>query len=110
MRKKPRSPVISTLSRMLSQEYRVRWIGKETVRCSAGNFSCEVPCYYDPGRKAFTAVLGDLALRGGFPSRLTDAEAAKVEKALVEAIGVRRLFGLAIGRKDVYVQRQQQVS
>ena len=95
---------------MQSQKYHVRWIGKEAVRCSADDFSCEVSCYYDPGRKAFTAVLGDLALRGGLPSRLTDAEAAQVEKALVEALGVRRLFGLAVGRKDVYVQRQQQVS
>lgn len=95
---------------MQSQKYRVRWIGKEVVRCGAGDFSCEVPCYYDPGRKAFTAVLGDLAVRGGLPSLLTGAEAAQVEKALVEALGVRRLFGLAIGRRDVYVQRQQQVS
>jgi thiamine monophosphate kinase len=95
---------------MQSQNYNVRWIGKEVVRCSASDFSCDVPCYYDPGRKAFTAVLGDLAVRGGLPSRLTVAEAAQVEKALVEALGARRLFGLAIGRVDVYVQRQQQLS
>lgn len=95
---------------MQSQKYHVRWIGKEVVRCSAGDFLCYVPCYYDPDRKALTAVLGDLALRDGLSSRLTDDEAAQVERALVEALGVRRLFGLAIGSKDVYVSRQQQVS
>ena len=92
---------------MQSPQYRVRWIGKEVVRCSGGDFSCEVPCYYDPGRRAFIAVLGDLAVRGGFPSQRTAVEAAQVERALVEALGVRRLFGVAIGRRDVYVQRQQ---
>lgn len=95
---------------MQSQKCRVRWIGKEVVRCDAGDFSCEVPCYFDPDRKAFTVVLGDLAVRGGLPSLLTGSEAAQVEKALVEALGVRRFFGFAVGRRDVYVQRQQQVS
>lgn len=95
---------------MQAQKHRVRWIGKEVVSYSGSDFSCEVPCYYDPSRKSFTAVLGDRASRGGLPSRLTGVEAAQVEKALVEVLGVRRLFGVAIGRRDVYVLREQQVS
>lgn len=95
---------------MQAQKYRVRWIGKEVVRCSASDFSCEVPCYFDPERKVLTAVLGDLAVRGGLPSLLTGEEASQVQKALVESLGVKRVFGLPIGRRDVYVQRQQQVS
>lgn len=95
---------------MQSQKCHVRWISKEVVRCSARDFSCEVQCYYDPERKAFTAVLGDLAVRAGLPSLLTREEAAQVQKALVESLGVKRIFGLPICRRHVYVQRQQQVS
>lgn len=94
---------------MKIQTHHVRWVGKEVVSCRVGDLSCEVPCYYDAIHKTFTVVLGPLGIKSGRPWQLTDPEPAQLEKVLINELGVKRFLGVAIGRREVYVQREQHV-
>lgn len=93
----------------MSARHHIRWIGKEVVEFLGMELVCEIPCYYDPDRNAYTAIISDHALRRGELSRLSAAEVEYVTRALRIALGVNRLLGIPIRRRNVYVQLEQRV-
>lgn len=89
---------------------RVWWFGRETVRVEIGDLTSEVLCYFDGERKAFTAILSDQGTRNGKPCQLSPLELVQVENSLRAELGIRKLFGFAIGKRELYIQRAQHVS
>jgi hypothetical protein len=94
---------------MRVDSWRVRWIGKEAVRCEAGDLACDVTCILDADRNAFQAVLTNKGIQRGELVHLPASQLVQIEQALREALQVTRFFGIPIGKREVYVQREQHV-
>jgi hypothetical protein len=97
------------LKHMKDDSWRVRWIGRETVRCEMGDLACDVTCVCDPDRNAFQAVLSNIGIRRGESFYLSAQQLVQIEQALRGALQVKRFLGIPIGKREVYVQREQHV-
>jgi hypothetical protein len=92
-----------------SENAKIRWVGKEAVRYELGSLAADVQCYFDPERNSYLAVLCDMGLRHDQTVRLTAEEMNEVEAALRAKLGVKRLFGVRVGRCEVQIERELHV-
>ena len=87
----------------------VKWIARDIIQCSVDGLQCDADCFQVASRE-LVVILPNWGLKDGQVHQFDRNEIALLEHTLQRQCGIRRWFGITLGKRKVRVMKAEQIS